>query len=92
MTVWEFRRRVRERRPRMEGGCCPLGAAMDWARQPTPTWASMELELPWGYALGVIGGYDNSTPATSLPESEVFDRGERFGARMRIVRALKGWL
>lgn len=93
MTIWEFRRLVRARRVAIQQGCCPLGAAMQWdhLRNPMPTTAARALELPNGYVFGVVGGFDNTTPRSMLPDSEVFNRGERFGARMRIVRALRGW-
>lgn len=88
MNVWEFRRFVRERRFLLCKGACPLGVAMAGrALNPTPTWAQLCLGIPFGYALGVVGGFDASTPQTDLPGSEVFDRGERYGKRMRLVAA-----
>jgi hypothetical protein len=89
VTVWEFRRRVRENRFRLNTGFCPLGAAMGWPRTPTPIGAVDTLGLPYGYALGVVGGFDASTPETELPDSEIFDQGERYGRRMRVVAERK---
>jgi len=92
MTIWEFRRLVRKRRLAIQQGCCPLGAAMDGRpRNPTPIGAHDALGLPYGYTLGVVGGFDASTPQTDLPESDEFDRGERYGRRLRSVRKLRGW-
>jgi hypothetical protein len=85
VTIWEFRRLVRAHRFRLKTGFCPLGAAMEWPPKPTPLWAVDKLGLEYGYALGVVGGFDASTPQTDLPESAVFDRGERYGKRMRLV-------
>lgn len=95
MTPWEFRKLVRERRWAMRThGCCPLGAASRflYPRDPLPHNISRELNLEYGYALGIVGGFDASTPTDSpLPPSGIFDCGERYGRRMRIVAQKRGW-
>lgn len=91
MTIWEFRRKVRGVRW-LCMNACPLGAAMGgFPLNPTPTWAQTDLGIPWGYALGVVAGFDDSAPPSMLPASEMFDRGERYGRRMRVVaQSLRG--
>lgn len=93
MTIWEFRRVVRERRFQLLN-CCPLGAACDNRLQyPLPHGEAVrELRLPDGYAMGIVAGFDHPEPIHStLPGSDVFDAGERYGRRMRrVARHLRG--
>jgi len=86
MTVWEFRRKVREHRSLLLCAC-PLGAAIgEGLRTPLPSQAATVLGLHYGYALGIIGGFDDTTPRrTTLSPSAIFDQGERYGRRMRLV-------
>lgn len=87
MTVWEFRKLVRQGRRYLCKGRCPLGIAAGVSFNPLPNTAEKQLGLAWGYSFGVIGGFDGNVPPTTLPDSEEFDRGERYGRRMRLVAA-----
>lgn len=92
MNIWEFRRVVRERRFQLLN-CCPLGAACGTICNPMPHGEAVRgLQLPDGYAMGIIAGFDHPAPIHStLPGSDVFDAGERYGRRMRrVARHLRG--
>jgi hypothetical protein len=60
-------------------------------RNPMPEAARCRLGLTYGYALGVVSGFDlEGPPVTDLPGSREFDVGERYGHRMRRVVLLRG--
>jgi hypothetical protein len=89
MTVWEFRRLVRENRSLMlEHDRCPLGAGLGvghYETRPACGWASDTLGLDTDYCFGVAMGFDGERD-WNTPEEAML--GHRFGKRMRVIAGL----